>query len=88
MPIARWIGLISTALAASVNCAPSHPALSAELPVKPDHATQAAAPAGRLCTDMEGKTFRWSWPNVPFAAVCSDDAKDARLSAHPRQPPQ
>jgi hypothetical protein len=25
------------------------------------------------CTDLDGKTFRWHWPNVPFAAICSDD---------------
>ena len=43
------------------------------MPVKTDHATETGRPAGRLCTDLNGKTFRWEWPNVPFAAVCHDD---------------
>jgi hypothetical protein len=84
MPIVRWICPLSAAL----SCALSHQALSAELPVpaKADRPAQAARPSGRLCTDMNGKTFRWNWPNVPFAAVCNDDhGRDAKPSADPHQ---
>jgi len=83
MPIVRWIFLLSVAL----NCALSHQAFSAELPVpaKADRPAQAARPSGRLCTDMSGKTFHWNWPNVPFAAVCNDDdGRDAKPSVNPR----
>lgn len=87
MPTRRWIGLLSVALC----CALSDQAVSAELalPMKADRPEQAARPSGRLCTDMNGKRFRWNWPNVPFAAVCNDDdGKDAKPSADPHQHPQ
>jgi hypothetical protein len=73
MPIVRWIGRLSLVLAVSADGAFSDPVRSADLRVKTDIATETARPAGRLCTDLNGKTFRWNWPNVPFAAVCSDD---------------
>jgi hypothetical protein len=63
-------------------------ALSAELPVKTNQATQQPRPSGRLCTDMEGRKFRWNWANVPFASVCSEDEKDAKPAPQPRQPPK
>ena len=87
MSIVRWLCLFSLAL----SCALSHPALSAELsvPVKADRPAQAARPSGRLCTDMNGKTFRWNWPNVPFAAVCNDDdGRVAKPSGGPHLRPQ
>jgi hypothetical protein len=65
--------------------APAGVALSAELPIKINPVTQAPHPSGRLCTDMEGKKFRWNWPNVPFASVCSDDDKGANPAPQPRQ---
>lgn len=88
MPIVRWIGPFSVALTVSANVALSNAALSAELPVKPGQAAPEPLPTGRLCTDMDGKNFRWSWANVPFASVCSDDEKDAKPAPPPRQPPQ
>jgi hypothetical protein len=73
MPIVRWIGRLSLVLTVSAAGAFSGPARSTDIPVKTDHPTETARPAGRLCTALNGKTFRWHWPNVPFAAVCSDD---------------
>jgi hypothetical protein len=73
MPIVRWIGRLSLVLAVSADGAFSDPAWSADIPVKTDHATETAHPSGGLCTGLDGKTFHWNWPNVPFAAVCSDD---------------
>jgi hypothetical protein len=35
---------------------------------------------------MNGKKFRWSWANVPFASVCSEDENDAKPPPQPRQP--
>jgi hypothetical protein len=67
MPIVRWICLLSVALAVSANLALAGAAQGAELPVKTNPATQEPRQSGRLCTDMEGKKFRWNWPNVPFA---------------------
>ena len=61
----------------------AHQALSAELPVplKAGRRRRQPHPSGGLCTDMNGKSFRWNWPNVPFAAVCNDDdGKDAKPS--------
>ena len=73
MPLVRWMGRLSLVLAVSAAGAFSDPARSTELPVKMGHSTETSRPAGRLCTDLNGKTFRWHWANVPFAAVCSDD---------------
>jgi hypothetical protein len=73
MPIVRWIGWLSLVLVVAAGGAFSDPAWSTDMPVKTDHATETARPAGRLCTDLNGKTFRWHWANVPFAAVCSGD---------------
>ena len=73
MPIVRWIGRLALVLAVSAGGTFSNPARSTELPVKTGHAAEAARPAGRLCTDLNGKTFRWHWANVPFASVCTDD---------------
>ena len=91
MPIVRWIGWLSLVLAVSAGGAFSDPARSTELPVKTDHAAETARPAGRLCTDLNGKTFRWHWANVPFASVCSDDEdKEAKPSPSPpaqKRPP-
>jgi hypothetical protein len=72
MPIVRWIGRLSLVLTVSANGAFCAPARSADIPVKTDRSTATGRPAGWLCTDLNGKTFRWNWPNVPFAAVCSD----------------
>ena len=69
MPIVRWIGRLSLVLSAAG--AFSGPARSTDIPVKTDHPTETRR--SWLCTDLNGKTFRWHWPNVPFAAVCSDD---------------
>jgi hypothetical protein len=88
MPTVRWICPLSVALTVSANLALCSGAWSAELPVKVNHATPEPRPSGRLCTDMNGKKFRWSWANVPFASVCSDDEKDAKPSPPLRQPPQ
>jgi hypothetical protein len=73
MPIVRWIGRLSLVLTVSTVGAFSDPARSADIPVKTHHSTATARPSSRLCTDLNGKTFLWNWPNVPFAAVCSDD---------------
>jgi hypothetical protein len=89
MPIVRWIGRLALVLAVSADGVFSGPARSADTPVKTDHATETARPVGRLCTDLNGKTFRWHWPNVPFAAVCSDDeGREAKpsLPAQKRSP--
>lgn len=87
MLIVRWICSLSVVL----SCALSQQAISAELPVpaKAARPAQAAHPSGRLCTDMNGKTFRWNWPNVPFAAVCNDDdGRDAKPSGDAHLRPQ
>jgi hypothetical protein len=43
-----------------------------------DANAEAAIPTGRLCTDLNGKTFGWNWPNVPFGtATCSDAGRKA-----------
>lgn len=88
MPIVRWIGRLSVASTVLANLALSSAALSAELPVKTNQATPEPRSAGRLCTDMEGKKFRWRWANVPFASVCSADEKDAKPAPQSRQPSQ
>jgi hypothetical protein len=86
MPIVRRIGRLSLVLVVSAGGAFSDPARSTELPVKTDHSTATARPAGRLCTDLNGKTFRWHWANVPFAAVCSDDEAKPQAPAQKRSP--
>jgi hypothetical protein len=73
MPIVRWIGWLSLVLAVSAVGVFSDPAWSTELPVKTEHSTKTVRPVGRLCIDLNGKTFRWHWANVPFAAVCSSE---------------
>jgi hypothetical protein len=84
MPIVRWIGQL--VLLVSASGALCHQAWSTELPVKPNRPAQAARPSGRLCTDLNGKQFRWHWANVPFAAVCTDDeSKDAKPPVDPHQ---
>jgi hypothetical protein len=85
MPIVRWIGRLSLVLAVSAAGAFSDPARSADVPVKTDHSTAT----GRfwLCTDLNGKTFRWEWPNVPFAAVCHDDEGGEAKPPPPAQEP-
>ena len=75
MPIVRWIGRLSLVLTVSADGAFRDAALGAGLSMKPRPA-QTARPSGRLCTDLNGKPFRWHWANVPFAAVCTDDARD------------
>ena len=37
-------------------------------------AGKAAAPGAvaRSCMDMNGKTYQWGWPNVPFVAFCPE----------------
>jgi hypothetical protein len=57
MPVVRWIGRLSLVLAVVAEGAFSDPARSTELPVKTDHAAETARPAGRLCTDLNGKTL-------------------------------
>ena len=37
----------------------------------------APTPSTHSCTDMNGKTFGWSWSNVPFASNC-DARPDAK----------
>jgi hypothetical protein len=88
MPIVRWICPLAAAFMVSANPALSSVALSAELPIKTNQAKQEPRPAGRLCTDMDGKKFRWHWANVPFASVCNEDEKDAKPAPQPRQTPQ
>jgi hypothetical protein len=88
MPIVRWMCPLSVAMTVLANLALSSATLGAELPVKTNPATQQPRPSGRLCTDMEGKTFRWNWANVPFASVCTEDEKDAKPALQPRKPPQ
>lgn len=73
MPIVRWIGRLLLVLTVSADGTFCNQARSADIAVKTDHATETVHPSGGLCTDLNGKTFRWNWPNVPFAAVCSDD---------------
>jgi hypothetical protein len=86
MPIVRWIGRLSLVLAVAAGGAFSDPARSTDMPVKIGHAAATARPAGRLCTDLDGKTFRWHWANVPFAAVCSDDeGREAKPSPPPKK---
>jgi hypothetical protein len=88
MPIVRWIGRLSLVLAVAAGGAFSDPARSTDMPVKTGHAAATARPAGRLCTDLDGKTFRWHWANVPFAAVCSDDeGREAKPSPPPQKRP-
>ncbi len=78
MPIVRWICLLSAGAMFSPSLVFSSAALSADLPVKPNHAIEEPRSSSRLCTDMDDKKFRWNWPNVPFASVCSDEEKDAK----------
>lgn len=87
MPIVRWIGRLSLILAVAAGGAFSNPARSTDMPVKTDHATEAARPVGRLCTDLNGNTFRWHWANVPFAAVCHDDEGREAKPPPPAQEP-
>ena len=85
MPIFKWMRQLAGALTISANLALSSAALSADLLIKTNQATKEPRPAGRLCTDMEGKKFRWNWANVPFASVCGGDEKDAKPGPQPRQ---
>jgi hypothetical protein len=85
MPLVRWIGRLSLVLTASTGGVFTDPARSTDIPVKTDHSTEAGRP--RLCTDLNGKTFRWHWPNVPFAAVCSDDEGRETKPPPPAQEP-
>jgi hypothetical protein len=82
------MGPLAAALMVSANLALSGAAMCAELPIKANQATQEPRPSGRLCTDMEGKKFHWSWANVPFAFVCDESEKDAKPALHPWRPPQ
>jgi hypothetical protein len=84
MPTVRWIFPLAAALTISANLAFAGAALSAELPVKTSKAAPAPGPSGRLCTDMDGKKFRWHWANVPFASVCNEDEKDTKPTSQPR----
>ncbi len=86
MPIVRWICPLTVALTISANWVFVDSAPSAELPIKANKAAPDFRPSGRLCTDMNGKKFRWSWANVPFASVCSEDENDAKPPPQPRQP--
>jgi hypothetical protein len=49
----------------AVNPTPPVPAEKEKQVAKEEHLSE------RLCVDMNGKSFGWSWANVPFASVCS-----------------
>lgn len=85
----RRIGGRSIALTLLAICPLSGQVVSAELPIKTNHAAQPVRPLGRTCVGTDGKTFRWDWPNAPFAAVCTDDQNGptAAPSTPPRQAP-
>jgi hypothetical protein len=84
----RRIGGRSIALTLLAICPPAAPAVSADLPVKTNHAAQPVLPLGRTCIGTDGKPFRWDWPNAPFAAVCTNDQNGlAAPSTPPRQAP-
>ena len=83
----RRIGGRSIALTLLAICPLTAPAVSADLPVKTNHAAQPV-PLGRTCIGTDGKPFRWDWPNAPFAAVCTDGQNGvAAPSTPPRQAP-
>jgi hypothetical protein len=48
------------------------PAKPSTIPVKAKETAPLDRAPARSCVDMNGKSFSWSWPNVPFAAVCGD----------------
>lgn len=81
----RRIGGRSIALTLLAICLPSAPAVSADLPVKTNHAAQPVRPLGRTCIGTDGKSFRWDWPNVPFAAVCTTDQNGIAKPSTPRR---
>lgn len=85
MPIVRWTGRLSLVLTMSAGTAFCDPARSTDIPVKTDRSTETAHPPSRLCTDLNGKTFRWDWPNVPFAAICGDDERKKGRPSPPAQ---
>jgi hypothetical protein len=87
MSIVGWIGRLSFVLTMSAGAALCDPALSADMSVKTDHLTKTDQSSGRLCTDLNGKTFRWNWPNAPFAAVCTDDEGREAKPSPPAQKP-
>jgi hypothetical protein len=50
---------------------PSTPPGTGERPF--DANAAGSIPTGRRCVDLNGHTFGWNWPNIPFgAAACSD----------------
>jgi hypothetical protein len=60
----------------------AQPQSPSDLPVTGEHPNdanaEAATPTGRTCTDLNGRTFGWNWPNVPFGtATCSDAGRKA-----------
>ena len=84
----RWIGGRSIVLILLAICPLSDSALSADLPIKTNHAAEPIRPVSRTCIGTDGKPFRWDWPNAPFAAVCTYDQKGiAAPSTPPRQAP-
>jgi len=34
-----------------------------------DGSIEGAAPTSKVCVDVDGKSFGWHWPNVPFGTV-------------------
>jgi hypothetical protein len=42
---------------------------------RPDDANaEGPISTGRVCTDLNGRTFGWNWPNIPFGAAACGDA--------------
>jgi hypothetical protein len=38
-----------------------------------DANAEGSISTGRACVDLNGRTFGWNWPNIPFGtATCSD----------------
>lgn len=70
MTKAQWAMGSSIMLAAFVAFMVSGYFVDAAFPAI-DHAAESATPT-RVCTDINGMSFRWSWPNAPFGASCGD----------------
>jgi hypothetical protein len=67
-------GRIWTLLVSLVLCPGAAISEPAKPSTSPANGSQIAKPeriSGRTCVDMNGKSFSWSWANVPFAAVCT-----------------
>jgi hypothetical protein len=76
MPTWGRVCTLLASLALFTNTAISDPAKPSALPANGKQTAKPERISGRTCVDMNGKSFGWYWPNVPFAAVCTFEERE------------